>query len=158
VIALPALLLAIASAMYNFEPSTGPVIRVGPIDAAMGLRAMTITLVNKDSTPRTVNGYPAVRVLGKDGQPLTITLNPGAKDVTTGFDTPPKPITLQPGQKATAVLAWRNTVTDSTVKATHGAYLDLATAAGQPWQTRRPEGGIDLGNTGTLGISAWTTP
>jgi hypothetical protein len=156
--ALLALLLAFIATTANIEPATGLVIRTGPIDAAMGLRALTITMVNKDTQPHTFNGYPAVRVLGKYREPLPITIDPGATQVTSGFDTPPKPITLHPGETATAALTWRNTVIDTNVAATNAPFLDLAPITGAPWQTRHPEGGIDLGNTGKLGVSAWITP
>lgn len=156
--ALLALLLSLLAPLTNLEAPTGLVIRTGLIDAAMGLRAMTITLVNKDTQPHTLNGYPAIRVLDKNREPLPVTINPGAGNVTSGFDAPPTPVTIQPGKTAIAVLTWRNTVTDSTVVATNGPFLDLAPTAGAPWQTRYPEGGIDLGNTGTLGVSAWKTP
>jgi hypothetical protein len=156
--ALLAILLAIVTSSANIEAPSGLVIRTGVIDAAMGLRAMTITMVNKDTQPHTFNGYPAVRVLDKYREPLPVKIDPGATEVTTGFDTPATPITIEPGKTATAVLTWRNTVTDSNVNATNGAYLDLAPTTGAPWQTRYPKGGIDLGNTGKLGVSAWTTP
>jgi hypothetical protein len=129
----------------------------GDVEAASGLRAMTLTATNNDTTPHTLNGYPALRVLDEDHQPLQVHIVPGATGITIGFDTPPHPITLQPGQTATAAVLWRNTVTDATVKATNGTYLDTAPTAGDPWQTLQPRGGLDIGNTGELGVSAWTT-
>jgi hypothetical protein len=135
----------------------GLAINSGDVEAASGLRAMTLTITNQDNTPHTLNGYPALRVLGDDHQPIQVKIVPGATGITSGFDTPPSPITLQPGQQATASVLWRNTVTDARVKATPGTYLDTAPTAGQPWQTLQPRGGLDIGNTGTLGVSAWTT-
>lgn len=155
---LLAVLLTFIATTTNIEPATALVIRTGPVEAAMGLRAMTITMVNKDTQPHTINGYPAIRVLDKNREPLPITIDPGATQVATGFDAPAKPITIQPGKTATSALIWRNTVTDSTVVATNAPFVDLAPATGAPWQTRHPEGGIDLGNTGKLGVRAWTTP
>jgi Domain of unknown function (DUF4232) len=143
------------------QPQTGLVISPGEVEAASGLRAMTLTATNQDTTPHALNGYPALRLLDDDHQPLQVRIVPGATGITTGFDTPPQPITLEPGQKATASVLWRNTVTDATVKATRGTYLDTAPTAGEPWQTLQPVGGLDIGNTGTLGVSPWavrTTP
>ncbi|MBP2327490.1 hypothetical protein JOF56_007875 [Kibdelosporangium banguiense] len=140
------------------QQQSGLMITAGEVEAASGLRAMTVTMTNKDTRPHPLNGYPALQVLDSDRGLLQIEIVPGAAGITSGFDTPPRPVTLEPGQKATASLLWRNTVTDSTVNATKGTYLNIAPADGQPWQTLQPDGGLDLGNTGKLGVSAWITP
>jgi hypothetical protein len=49
-------------------------------------------------------------------------------------------------------------VTDTTVTATNGTYLEVAPEAGECPQIVTPESSIDLGNTGKLGVSAWTRP
>jgi hypothetical protein len=82
------------------------------------------------------------------------------------FDTPPQEVVLQPWEKVRSSLLWRNLVTDATVNATTGVYLEAASAPGKPWQdvpmvTPNPMGNgamtvdIDLGNTGVLGVEAW---
>jgi hypothetical protein len=139
-------------------PEAGIVIRAGVADAASGLRVLPVELVNCGSRPYTVNGFPAVRVLDDDRKPLAVTVGDGslAIAVVEGFDAAPKPVTLQPGEQAVAKLLWRNTYTDPTVTPVNGSYLDIAPAAGESWQTVTPGARIDLGNTGKLGVSAWT--
>jgi hypothetical protein len=126
----------------------------------MGLRAMPVDMVNCGTRPYTVSGYPGVRVLDNDRKPLDVKVSNGTSSIALidGLDAAPKPVTLKPGEKVVAVLVWRNTVTDSTVAATNGTYLEITPAGGQPPQTVTPHGGIDLGNTGKLGLSPWAFP
>ncbi|MEK8173219.1 hypothetical protein NKH77_42730 [Streptomyces sp. M19] len=56
-----------------------------------------------------------------------------------GFDDPPEALTLKRGERAAARL----------VLAEHGH-------GGERARTVRPDGVIDLGTTGTLGVSPWT--
>ncbi|MEU5906419.1 DUF4232 domain-containing protein [Micromonospora sp. NPDC047527] len=136
-------------------PESGIRIRATGGDAAMGLRALGLELVNCGEQPYRLNGYPGLQVLDEERQPIVLRVVNGAKDITMGFDQPPHEVTLRTGERATAVVLWRNLVTDSTVVATNGAYLMVAPAAGQPAQEVDPEGPIDLGNTGRIGVSAW---
>ncbi|WP_424186152.1 DUF4232 domain-containing protein [Actinokineospora sp. G85] len=138
-------------------PEPGVAITAGEVDSALGLRALGIVLTNCGTRDHTVHGYPAVRVLDADRQPLEVIVGNGSPPVSSpdSYDAPPQPVTLRPGERATARLLWRNTVTDSTVNATVGEYLEIAPAAGQPTQTVTPPGGIDLGNTGRLAVNAW---
>jgi hypothetical protein len=126
----------------------------------MGLRAMHLELLNCGTGLYTVNGYPAVRVLDDDRNPLEVTVINGSSSIALidGFDTTPKPLTLKPGDMAAAGVVWKNTVTDSTVSATNGAFLEVTPAAGQSPQTVTPDGSIDLGTTGKLGVTAWALP
>ncbi|MEV1142929.1 DUF4232 domain-containing protein [Micromonospora sp. NPDC049799] len=64
-------------------------------------------------------------------------------------------MTLRPGERAGAAVLWRNLVTDPTVVATNGERLEVAPTAGRPPQDVDPDGPIDLGNTGRIGVSAW---
>ena len=124
----------------------------------MGLRVVSIHLANCGNTPLTVTGYPALRVLDEDHQPMDVKVDNGS-DAVAGVPSlqhPPTTFTLTPGQQADAAVLWKNTVTDATVVATSGTYFDVAPASGQPWQTREPDGPIDLGNTGKLAVSPWT--
>ncbi|MFG1775044.1 DUF4232 domain-containing protein [Micromonospora sp. NPDC049051] len=82
-------------------------------------------------------------------------LDSGAKEITLGFDAPPRPLTLRPDERAAATVLWRNLVTDSTVVATNGERLEIAPAKGQAAQVVGLDGPIDLGNTGRIGVSAW---
>ncbi|MFI9383390.1 DUF4232 domain-containing protein [Kutzneria sp. NPDC052558] len=140
------------------KPAHGPVLSLGEGDAASGLRVVPIRLANCGDTPLTVTGYPALRVLDDDRQPIDVKVADGADAVALvpSLQQPPTTFTLAPGQQAEASVLWKNTVTDSTVVATTGAYFDLAPAAGQPWQTRKPHGPIDIGNTGKVAVSPWT--
>ncbi|MEV4544912.1 DUF4232 domain-containing protein [Micromonospora echinaurantiaca] len=136
-------------------PESGVRIRALGTDAAMGLRALGVELVNCGTAAYPVHGYPALRLFDGDGAPIPVQLVEGAKGITSGFDDPPRPLILQPGERAGAALLWRNLVTDSTVVATNGERLEVAPAAGQPPQAVELDGPIDLGNTGRVGVSAW---
>lgn len=39
-----------------------------------------------------------------------------------------------------------------------GVYLDLAPTTGAPWQNRWLDQTMDLGNSGTIGITPWAAP
>lgn len=136
-------------------PESGVRVRALGTDAAMGLRALGVELVNCGTAAYPLHGYPALRLLDNDGTPIPVQVVEGAKGITSGFDDPPRPLVLQPGERAGAALLWRNLVTDSTVVATNGERLEVAPAAGQPPQVVELDGPIDLGNTGRVGVSAW---
>ncbi|MFI7213565.1 DUF4232 domain-containing protein [Micromonospora maritima] len=125
------------------------------VSAALGLRAMSIELVNCGDRPYRLRGYPAVALRDADGDPVTVRVIPGAAPITSGFDDPPTALVLRPGERAGAALIWRNLVTDATVVATDGVELDVAPVAGRPAYPVALDGPIDLGNTGRLGVSAW---
>jgi hypothetical protein len=138
-------------------PSSGVRMLPGLVEAAMGLRAMTVTLTNCGTKSYTVNGYPSVHVLDDDHEPVDVRVLRGPEEITTGVPDPgPHEVTLKPGESATTSLVWRNTVTESDVPAVNAPYLSVATAKGRPAQVLAPEGGIDLGTTGRLGTGAWT--
>ncbi|MEH1123118.1 DUF4232 domain-containing protein [Micromonospora sp. CPCC 206061] len=141
-------------------PPSGVTLTAGQVEAASGLRAMRVEMANCGSQPYTANGYPALQVLDADRKPLDVTVVRGTAQISTitGFDGPPRQVTLAPGALAAAVVVWRNTVTDANVSATTGTYLEMAPAAGQPAQVLSPEGGIDLGTTGTIATSPWVAP
>ncbi|MGQ5259365.1 DUF4232 domain-containing protein [Micromonospora sp. ZYX-F-536] len=136
-------------------PESGVRIRSRGSDAAMGLRALGLELVNCGDRPYRIEGHPSLRVLDEDRKPIILRVLPGAKEITAGFDQPPREVVLGPGERAVATVLWRNLVTDSTVVATNGTYLRVAPAAGQPAEDVDPDGPIDVGNTGRIGVSAW---
>ncbi|MEU7945284.1 DUF4232 domain-containing protein [Micromonospora taraxaci] len=136
-------------------PASGVQIRSTGSDAAMGLRALGLELVNCGDRPYQLNGYPILHVFDEQREPVMLRVVNGAKEITSGFDQPAGPVTLAPAERATAVVLWRNLVTDSTVVATNGKYLTVAPAAGQPAAEVDPDGPVDLGNTGRIGVSAW---
>ncbi|MEU2793094.1 DUF4232 domain-containing protein [Streptomyces sp. NPDC007100] len=132
-------------------PESGVVIKGSQVDAAMGTRAMNITLTNCGTRPYEVNGYAGIRVLDEQRKPLDVKISHGSDVVD---DVGPEPLTLKPGERAVAVLMWRNLVTDATVPATNGAFLDITPAEGGGGpQTVREH--VDLGTTGKLGVTAW---
>jgi hypothetical protein len=126
-------------------------------DAAMGIRVLTIEMVNCGTSPYTVEGYPRVRLFDEDHEPVEVEVAQGSAGIASvpAFDDPPEPVTLRPGEKAAAGLLWRNLVTDATVPATTATYLEAAPARGRPWQPVPQPVTIDLGNTGRLGVGAW---
>ncbi|PWU48216.1 DUF4232 domain-containing protein [Micromonospora sp. S4605] len=136
-------------------PDSGVRIRALGTEAAMGLRALGVELINCGTAAYPVHGYPSLRLFDGDGAAIPVQVVEGAKGITSGFDDPPRPLILQPGERAGAALLWRNLVTDSTVVATNGERLEVAPAAGQPPQAVELDGPIDLGNTGRVGVSAW---
>jgi hypothetical protein len=116
----------------------------------MGYREMTLHLRNCGDIAYRLRGQPDIVVLDADRNPLEIALVPSAH-----YTADPRQITLEPGVSAMAVLSWRNTVTDSTVVATTGAFLSIAPVQGMPRQTVRLPSPLDLGNTGRLETSVW---
>ncbi|MEV4464189.1 DUF4232 domain-containing protein [Micromonospora echinofusca] len=136
-------------------PESGVRISSPGSSAAMGLRALGLELVNCGTEPYPLNGYPVLRLHDSDGNPIPVRVVEGAKEITSGFDAPPRPLTLRPGERAGAAVLWRNLVTDPTVVATTGERLEVAPAAGRPAQVVGLDGPIDLGNTGRIGVSAW---
>jgi hypothetical protein len=136
-------------------PESGVRIRSLGTEAAMGLRALGLELVNCGARPYPLNGHPVLRLLDGDGRPVAVRVVDGAAGITSGFDDPPRPLTLRPGERAGAAVLWRNLVTDPTVVATEGERLEVAPAVGRPPQIVDPDGPIDLGNTGRIGVSAW---
>ncbi|MFA1542439.1 DUF4232 domain-containing protein [Actinomadura monticuli] len=130
-------------------------IGMGTPDAAMGLRAATITLRNCGDRPYTLDGYPALRVLGEDRQPFDVRIVRGTTQIK---DAGPKPLTVRPGRTAVFGIVWRNLVTDPTTTAVAGRYLEVRPAPGRPVVIVEADGPIDLGNTGRLEETAWGPP
>ncbi|WP_246025230.1 DUF4232 domain-containing protein [Saccharopolyspora antimicrobica] len=138
-------------------PESGVEITAGQVDTAMFSRAMGIVMTNCGTGEYTVNGFPVVRVLDADQQPLDIAVGNGSRPVSApdSYDAPPEPVTLRPGEQVTARVLWRNEVTSSTEAAVTGRYLEIAPAEGEPAQVVEPDGGVDLGTTGRLAVNAW---
>ncbi|WP_327745303.1 DUF4232 domain-containing protein [Streptomyces europaeiscabiei] len=138
-------------------PPSGVRMVPGPVEAAMGLRAMGVTLTNCGTTLYTVKGYPAIEVLDEDGEPYgDVRVLQGSRHITTGVpDFGPHVVTLKPGESARTELVWRNTVTEADIPAVNSSYLRIAPLPGRPPEVLTPDGGIDLGNTGRLATTAW---
>jgi hypothetical protein len=144
------------------EPScdTGLQFRTTTSDAAMGLRIMGIEVFNCGTQPLELNGYPQVKLLDEDWQPLDVQILDGSGGISRvdGFDDPPQPIVVQPGERAKSAFMWRNTNT-SIDPPLIGRHADLAAAPGGTFQALLTSDGrnlyIDLGSTGRLGVRAW---
>lgn len=139
-------------------PPEGVRFEVGQGDAAMGLRVLGITLVNCGSRIYGLNGYPAVRSLDEDRVALKVRVLHGVKEIIGSampWDGLPQPVVLKPGQRAGAAVAWRNTYDDIRKPPVTVRFLDIAPLPGRPSQVVAPDGGLDLGSTGRIGVSAW---
>jgi hypothetical protein len=123
----------------------------------MGLRAMSLTLQNCGTRTYRVEGYPELGLLDEDGKPVTgvsVTRGSGGIATMTGFDDPPREVALRPGEAATAGLVWRNTVASAGAPTNVPSVTVRAKPGAEP-VTVRPDGGLDLGTTGKLGVSPW---
>ncbi|MFI1990765.1 DUF4232 domain-containing protein [Actinoplanes sp. NPDC020271] len=139
-------------------PPEGVRAAVGTGDAAAGLRVLGITLTNCGKGTYTIDGYPVVRSLDEDRTALDVKVLKGVGEITgpnPDWDAPPKPVTLKPGQQAAFVVAWRNTYDDLSQGPVTVRHLEVAPLAGRPVQVIDPDGGLDLGSTGRIGVSAW---
>ncbi|WP_211481204.1 DUF4232 domain-containing protein [Actinopolyspora xinjiangensis] len=150
-------------------PETGVRLTTDSVDVAMGLRVMRVELANCGDRPYALDGYPRVRVLDEDREPLDVRAERGSADIATvdGFDDPPEAITLRPGEHAETLLMWRNTNASMNAPVV-GEYLRIAPARGRPWQPVVPVGRergssrqdrdaitMNLGSTAKLGVRAW---
>ncbi|MEV0675608.1 DUF4232 domain-containing protein [Actinosynnema sp. NPDC050436] len=153
-------------------PEAGVEITALSGEAAMGLRVLTLEMRNCGSGTQRFRGYPDVRLLDEDGQPLDVRVEHGSASISpiASFEVPAAEFALGPGDRATAGIVWRNTYDDTTNPPQVGAEIDIAPLAGLPRQvfTPRldPDGGtpspnspattIDLGSTGRIGLSPWS--
>ncbi|MEV0135563.1 DUF4232 domain-containing protein [Dactylosporangium sp. NPDC050688] len=157
---VPTPLPATPSALVDTAPqclAPGVALSVGEVDAALGLRAVGITLRNCGTATYTVQGYPAVDVLDADRKVLDVTVLDGTSNVATieRYDAPPERLAVPPGGTAVAVLVWRNLTTDAATVA-KGAYVSVAPVDGQARHVLALS--VDPGNTGRLAVSPWTAP
>ncbi|GGZ69747.1 DUF4232 domain-containing protein [Streptomyces bluensis] len=131
-------------------PPSGVRFGTGPVSAAMGLRAMTLTVTNCSAEPYELNGYPAVSVLDEAGAPLEgVRTAEGTDEVSMAPEDPgPEPLTLAPGETAGAGLYWR-------MAAGKGIYLRVAARKGDGATTVRAEDYLDIGPENVLGTTAW---
>ncbi|MEU2245722.1 DUF4232 domain-containing protein [Streptomyces sp. NPDC019224] len=136
-------------------PSSGVRITNDRGDAAMGLRVVGIHLVNCSAADYRLDGYPALRLLDEDRDPVSgVKILHGTTAISTGIggDAAPRPVTLRPGESAYANLAWRNTTTEG--DPVNAPYVEVTAKPGAGPVTVTPE--LDLGTTGRLGVGPWT--
>ncbi|MEU4169936.1 DUF4232 domain-containing protein [Streptomyces sp. NPDC026665] len=132
-------------------PASGLRLATGPVDAAMGLRGMTLKLTVCGKRPYKVNGRPAVvDVLDGERAPIRgVHAVAGTDQVPMApADPGPEPFTLHPGESAQASLYWRMAAED-------GVYLRIAPQRGQRAVTLRLPDPLDIGPENTLGTTAW---
>ncbi|MGH4029170.1 DUF4232 domain-containing protein [Actinomycetota bacterium Odt1-20B] len=127
----------------------------GPVDAAMGLRAMTVTLTNCTTKPYRLNGYPTLKVLGDKREPFHVQVLQGTEPITRLDDPGPHPVTLKRGETATTAVVWRNTYDNTAQPPLKGTYLKVVPTPGGVARLLAVDGGIDLGSTGKIGSTAW---
>ncbi|MFG3406711.1 DUF4232 domain-containing protein [Streptomyces sp. NPDC048142] len=135
-------------------PASGVRVSADRGDAAMGLRVVGLRLQNCGTRRYTVEGYPLLKLLDSDFQPVDgVTVLDGSGEITTGAgpDERPRPVTLGPGESATAALVWRNTTEFGT--AVNVPYVQVRAKAGADPVTVTPN--LDLGTTGKLGVRPW---
>ncbi|MFF8610438.1 DUF4232 domain-containing protein [Streptomyces sp. NPDC015346] len=136
-------------------PASGVKVSTGAVNAAMGLRAMPVTLTNCGGGARRLNGYPDVRVRDVENERMDVTVLKGPEPITQLDDPGPHPMTLAPGESARSVFVWRYSAVDAATLRGSGVYVEIGPAAGAERQTVEPEGGLDVGETGLLGTTAW---
>ncbi|WP_199036749.1 DUF4232 domain-containing protein [Glycomyces salinus] len=129
-------------------PEEGFRVTVSGMDAAMGLRATGIELVNCGSADIEVNGYPVIEIPGAD-----VEVREGSDTLE---DAGPTPITVAPGESVNAGMMWRNKVesanSEDVVDATE---IYVGYAEDSPTQLVEPEHSIDLGTERSLEVTAW---
>ncbi|WP_409497230.1 DUF4232 domain-containing protein [Amycolatopsis sp. cmx-11-12] len=128
---------------------TGVTVKSGPVEAALGHRAIVVTLTNCGTAPRTLTGYPEIRLLDKEKRPMAVEVEHGTSYMA--IDPGAAPQTVQPGGTLLSVVSWSNTVTVGSPEA--GAYVTVAAAKGDPEQRITVD--TDLGTTGKLTLTAW---
>ncbi|MET9375187.1 DUF4232 domain-containing protein [Streptomyces sp. NPDC002992] len=136
-------------------PAGGVTVSTGMVSAAMGLRAMTVTLTNCGVREQLLNGYPDVRVRDVDRERMDVTVLKGPGPITTLDDPGPHPVTLKRGESAYSVFVWRYSAVDAATRRGSGVYVEIGPTAGAARRTVEPEGGLDIGETGLLGTTAW---
>ncbi|WP_440582049.1 DUF4232 domain-containing protein [Streptomyces flavofungini] len=92
---------------------------------------------------------------GLDRQLFHVTVLKGTEPVTTMDDPGPRRVRLRPGESAYTSLVWRYSAVDAATREGSGVYVEIGPAEGAPRQTIEPEGGLDIGETGLLGTTAW---
>ncbi|WP_235483330.1 DUF4232 domain-containing protein [Streptomyces roseoverticillatus] len=122
-------------------------------DAAMGLRALALHLENCGTQPYRLNGYPQLQVLDEGHQVVSGVETVRGSDVaqSTGADGSPQPMALKQGERAYAVLVWRNTTGGG--DAVNAPYARVRAQSGAAPVMVIPE--LDLGTTGKLGVGPW---
>jgi hypothetical protein len=133
-------------------PADGAAVSAGPVDGALGARAVTLLLVSCGSARYAVEGYPGIGLLDEEHRPIAVQVLQEPDPIGNGSPGP-APLTLAPGEQARAVLLWRNTV-ELGLENTPGSYVAVTPAPGGDEHSVDLD--VDLGTTGRLTIGPWT--
>ncbi|MFJ3232100.1 DUF4232 domain-containing protein [Streptomyces sp. NPDC086787] len=122
-------------------------------DAAMGLRVVSLHLENCGTHAYRLNGRPTLQILDAGHDPVPGVRIVRGEDIATatGADGTPRPLTLNPGERAYAVLTWRNTTEAG--NPVNAPYTRVWAKPGARPVVVTPE--LDLGTTGRLGVGPW---
>ncbi|MFD4314800.1 DUF4232 domain-containing protein [Streptomyces sp. NPDC058548] len=137
-------------------PPTGVRVYADEGDAAMGLRVVGLHLENCGTRPYRLNGYPRIEIRDEDHERVgSVSIVQGGEAIAggTGADGPPRQVQLRPGERAHAVLVWRNTVEGGVEGPVNAPYARVWAKPGAAPVTVIPE--LDLGTTGKLGVGPW---
>lgn len=134
-------------------PASGVAVEAGPVDAAMGFRAVTLTLVNCGSAPYALEDYPGIGLLDEERQAIAVQVLEEPDPIGNGAVAGPASFTVAPGEQARTVLTWRNTV-ELGLPNTPGSHLEVTPSPGGEPQV--VELSVDLGTTGRLTVGPWT--
>ncbi|MFD7121662.1 MULTISPECIES: DUF4232 domain-containing protein [unclassified Streptomyces] len=132
--------------------ASGVAVSHGMVNAAMGIRAVSVGLRNCGTKPYRVNGYPEIGALDEDREPVGLKLVQGNESTGAADDPGPRELTLAPGESARSVLRWNNRITESGAHST-GSYVVVAAAPGEERETLPLP--LDIGSDGELRVTAW---
>ncbi|MFE7569669.1 DUF4232 domain-containing protein [Streptomyces sp. NPDC057539] len=132
--------------------ASGVAVSHGEVNAAMGIRAVSIGLRNCGTKPYRVNGYPEIGVLDEDREPVGLKVIQGNESTGAADDQGPRELTLEPGESVESVLQWNNRITESGAHST-GAHVVVAAAPGEERDTFPLL--VDIGTDAELRVTAW---
>ncbi|MFI6859121.1 DUF4232 domain-containing protein [Streptomyces sp. NPDC050421] len=133
-------------------PASGLVVDMGPVEAALGHRAVGLTLTNCGSEPHRVDGYPSVQAVDENGDALPVKVNPGSSYF--GNDKGPEEVMLAPGKTMRSLLVWVSTPTGGDL--IEGDALEIAPAPGLEARTF-PLEGSDVRLLDEFNMTGWRT-
>ena len=136
-------------------PPAGVLVTAGPVDGALGLRAVTLRVTNCGRRSYTVAAYPDVAVLDGRGRPVPVDVTRGTRPGDPAEDPGPRTTVLRRGQSAEAGFLWRLEVEASDVDDVTGP-LTVDPGAGQEPQAAGLD--VDLGTTRRVTVTAWHRP
>ncbi|MCX5139476.1 MULTISPECIES: DUF4232 domain-containing protein [unclassified Streptomyces] len=133
-------------------PSSGLVVSMGPVEAALGHRAVGLTLTNCGDAPHRVDGYPSVQAVDEKGDALPVKVNPGSSYF--GADKGPEEVMLAPGKTMRSLLVWVSTPTGGDL--IEGDALEIAPAPGLEARSF-PLEGSDVRLLDEFNMTGWRT-